>query len=352
MPRGGRLLASTCPSVLGPARLGWMQLANNIVVATGPGASAVDVRPLDPQLQGSLSLQSMDRDGRRFVSAASGLVAAPGAAAWVVSDEYGELVRFDQLNRAGALHAGVPFQKKKPDLEAITVVPSGVGGIGGSGAVLAIASGSAPQGRDTGVLQAIDSTGRALGAPRTVNFGLLYDALAGGLPAQLNLEGAAVRGAGASAELLLFHRGHGVGNVNKVFILDAAEAIGAARQGKPVPTSALRSEHRVELGTLGGHPLGFSDARALPDGRILFSASAEGSSGSGDGAIIGSAVGFLNAQLGVESLRPLTGPPRKVEGIELARSIDPTASPTAVTLVTDPDDPAAGTEVLRVDLAT
>src|SRR3712207_9001007 len=52
----------------------------------------------------------------------------------------------------------------------------------------------------------------------------------------------------------------------------------------------------------------FSDARALPDGRIAFVGSAEGNDAVGDGAILGSVVGMLDADLNVTTVRPLEGP--------------------------------------------
>jgi hypothetical protein len=58
----------------------------------------------------------------------------------------------------------------------------------------------------------------------------------------------------------------------------------------------------------------------------------------------------LGADLTLQALRPLTGPARKVEGLELTRELDASAPATSFTLVTDPDDPATAAEVLTVDL--
>jgi hypothetical protein len=124
----------------------------------------------------------------------------------------------------------------------------------------------------------------------------------------------------------------------------------ALRAGQPLPVDAIRGQVTLDLGSLGGNRLGFSDARALPDGRIAFAASAEGEDAASDGRITGSVIGVLDADLRVTTLRPLTGPVRKVEGIEIARELDAKAPANQFVLVTDADDPARPAEVLRVDL--
>ena len=81
-----------------------MQLATPQVRGLAP---TVDTRPLAPTVQGRLTLTAPDPTGHAHVSAASSLVAA-GGKAWVVSDSYGSLVRFDQLATPGALLPGLP----------------------------------------------------------------------------------------------------------------------------------------------------------------------------------------------------------------------------------------------------
>jgi hypothetical protein len=180
----------------------------------------------------------------------------------------------------------------------------------------------------------------------------LYDELRTRLPLGVNIEGLALRDGADGAELLLFHRGGLEGDVNTIFRLDAARAIDALRDGGKLHGDLVLGQTEVDLGTLHGARLAFSDAKLLDDGRIVFSASAEGNDdANGNGAILGSAIGILDANLAVQSLRPLDGPARKVEGIELTRRLDPAASPTSLTLVTDPDDPTLAAERLTVDLA-
>lgn len=327
-----------------------MQLPASIVHVVVPpvrnAAASVDMRPLDPMLSGRLSLATADSTGRLHVSAASGLATA-GGAAWVVSDEYGELARFDELTSAGTLLPGLAKARKKPDLESLVRIPDEAG----RGSLLvAFGSGSAKN-RDRALVQSVNASGAAVGAPVAADLAPLFAALDGRLPLRPNFEGLALRQGAQGAELLLFHRGKTASDVNMVFRLHAARTIAALRAGAAVPADVVLGQAAVDLGMLDGDRLGFADARTLPDGRIAFVASAEGSDATGDGPIKGSVVGILDSSFAVQALRPLSGPARKVEGLELTRELDRTASPTSFTLVTDPDDPTSAAEVLTVDVA-
>lgn len=308
----------------------------------------VDTRPLSARVDGTLTLSAPDRDGRSHVSAASGIAQA-GGATWVVSDEYGELARFDDPARPGTLLPGLARSSKhKPDLEAMLRVPNA----GGGALLVALGSGSKPNGtRDRALAQPVDAAGQVLGAPIEASLGSLYDELDRRLPLGPNVEGVALRDGAAGAELLLFHRGKLAGDVNAVFRLDAARALDALRGGRSLGADLVLGAHHVDLGMLGGERLGFADAVALEDGSIAFVASAEGEDGSGDGPIKGSVIGLMDANFTVRALRPLDGPPRKVEGILPATHVDPAAPASRFTLVTDADDPTVPSEVLSVDLA-
>ncbi|MCW2925398.1 MAG: hypothetical protein JWM98_2802 [Thermoleophilia bacterium] len=323
-------------------------LAAPVVVPPRNAAATVDVRPLDPVSHGTLHLDQPDSTGRSFVSAASGLVASGSGSAWAVSDEYGELARFGSVEAPGHLHAGLEHHKNKPDLEAVLVAPASLVG-GRHAALVGFGSGSSAT-RERGVVTPIGAMGKPVGPARPFDLHELYAALDAKLPLQPNIEGATLRDSKDGAELLLFHRGKEQGDLNTVFVLDAAAALGAAAAGTPIPASALRAQHDVDLGSLGGERLGFADARTLPDGRIAFLASSEGEDATGDGAIHGSVVGMLDANFAVTALRPLTGPARKAEGIERTRALDGTSPNSNFTLVTDPDDPDKPTELLTVDL--
>lgn len=304
---------------------------------------AVDRRPLAVHALGTLQVAG----GGRILDAASGL-AAVGGTAWIVSDGDHDLLRFDDLARAGARVNGLPERADKYDLEALTTLPNA--GAGRGAALLAVGSGS-KAGRDLGVLQDVDAAGAPAGPAMAVQLGPLYAALDDRLPDQLNVEGAAVRHGRSGWELLLFHRGLEPGSKSVVFVLDADAVARAARAGRAVAATAVRSQRVLELGALDGHQLAVSDADVLPDGRIVITATAETTDEAHrDGRIIGSAVGVLSSDLRLESLRPLTGPPRKVEGIEPARSFDPSAPADRYVLVTDADDKTRPSELLHVEL--
>ena len=325
-----QITARTTPTVTPPVR------------PVGPN---VDTRPLDPTVSGRLALSTPDSTGRTHVSAASSVVAA-GGKAWVVSDEYGELVRFDRLSSPGTLLPGLPDAKKRPDLESLLLVP----GAAGAATLVSFGSGS-KGGRDRALVQEIDAAGSPVGRPVESKLTSLYEALDARLPLQPNIEGLALRQGASGAELLVFHRGKMDTDVNTIFRLDATRTLAALRSGAAVPADGVLGQTSVDLGSLGGERLGFADARVLADGRIAFVASAEGTDAAGDGPIKGSVVGVLDANFAVQVLRPLSGPARKVEGLELTRALDPSASATSFTHVTDPDDPAKAGEVLTVDLA-
>lgn len=112
---------------------------------------------------------------------------------------------------------------------------------------------------------------------------------------ELNLEGAVIVG----RTLRLFQRGNGA-PVDGVQALDATidlelDAFVAWIDGEgPVP--ALGVSHRYDLGQVGGVRMTFTDAAALPDGRVVFLASAEASPDTvQDGAVIGCRVGLIDA---------------------------------------------------------
>ncbi len=321
-----------------------MQLPSTTTHPIRGVAPTVDTRPLTPVVGGRLALDAPDATGRMHVSAASGLAAA-GGSAWVVSDEYGDLGWFEQLLRPGLLLPGLDRGAERPDLESLVKVP----GADGASTLVAFASGSKPD-RSRVLVQDLDADGTVRGPAVEGSVAPLYREFDRLLPKQPNIEGLALRQGAAGAELLAFHRGKAKGDVNTIFRLDADRVMAALRAGKPVGADVLLGHAALELGTLGGERLGFADARTLPDGRIAFVASAEGGGDIGDGTIKGSVLGILGPDLAMQALRPMTGTARKVEGLELTRELDPNASATSFTLVTDPDDPSTAAEVLTVDV--
>lgn len=284
--------------------------------------------------------------GGRFVSAASGL-ARTGSHIYVAADDERELAVFPAAGDGpgrlvrflpGELPAD-PEQRKreKPDIEALAILPSGPDAPGG--ALLALESGSKEY-RRGGVLWRLDEAGGLEGEPRRLDVTRLYEALADEIP-DLNIEGATVSG----ERLLLFQRGNGRAAVNAVIALDLAAATSSIGHGVVAP-EAVAGIRRHELGELAGVRLCFSDATALDDGRVLFTAVAEGGDDTyHDGACAGAAVGVLQPDGEIGWVRPLD-PPAKVEGIEA----HPREDHVEVLMVADPDDSSSPAPLLATRL--
>ena len=284
--------------------------------------------------------------GGRWVSAASGL-ARTGRHIYVAADDERELAVFPAAGDGpgrlvrflpGELPAD-PEQRKrdKPDIEALAILPPGPEA--STAALLALESGS-KENRRGGVVWRLDGAGALEGEPRRLDLGRLYGALAGEIP-DLNIEGATVSG----DRLLLFQRGNGRAAVNAVVTLDLAAAMSSIGDGLIDP-EAVDGIRRHQLGEAGGVRLCFSDATALGDGRVLFTAVAEGGDDTyHDGACAGAAVGMLDARGEVAWMLPLD-PSAKVEGIEAHRAGDT----IEILMVADPDDPGQAAPLLQAGL--
>jgi hypothetical protein len=255
------------------------------------------------------------------ISAASGLVVQDGRA-WVVADDELALHAYDLGGRpveriplfAGDLpiEAG-PRKRRKPDIESLFALEPRW--------LCALGSGSGPS-RRRGATLSLDGP-RAV---RPIDLDPLYRALAREVRA-LNVEGAAPSG----NRLRLFHRGEGV-----IFDLDLDGFAAAVGGDRPPDGTLLCAVHHVELGSLGGVPLGFTDASPLGDGRIVFAAAAEDTDDPvRDGPVTGCAVGLLDPEGRVLAIETLEAP-AKVEGVHAT----PTASRDTVELllVCDADD--------------
>lgn len=274
-----------------------------------------------------------------FISAASGLVKVNELLYVVADDEHhlgvfsaghvgtgdmgpGELVRLFE----GTLPDKTKKRKVlKPDLETLLLLPTFAGYP--HGALLAMGSGSKPN-RDTGVLLGFDASGHVNSAPRLIDLSLLYDALRAEVDA-LNIEGAVIAG----GQCMLLQRGN-KGAVNALIaceldsFLDDLAAHHAPRWRAPPVVRA------VNLGDIDGVPLCFTDAAALPDGNLLFTAAAENTDDSvDDGACGGSAIGIIEADGDVKTIERLDQP-YKVEGVAATMRADG----IHLLMVTDADD--------------
>ncbi|WP_239576973.1 DUF6929 family protein [Archangium primigenium] len=288
------------------------------------------VRPLD--------LAAPERPGGpRYISAASGLVRV-GDWLHVVADDSLSLSSFPVAGAGpGHLTRLLPgelprepeaLKARKPDLEALCRVD----GLPGAphGALLALPSGSTPE-RLRGAWVPLAEDGTIGGAPHLVDLAPLYARLtreAG----PLNVEGAAW----VAGHLRLLNRGNRVGGADAVMDVDGARVLQALAADTPPEPESVRSVRRWKLGRLHGVPLTFSDAAPLPDGRLVFTASAEDTrSAYTDGAVVGSAVGLLSED-GTPLWLRAVDTRVKLEGVEVRE----TAGRLSLWLVSDADDPA------------
>ena len=220
----------------------------------------------------------------------------------------------------------VERKRRKPDHEALCVLPAHAGAP--DGALLLLASGSAGR-RTQGVLWALDGRGALRGEPRELELAPLYGEL-GRHFAQLNVEGATVCG----DELLLAQRGNSAEGINAIVVLDLAAALGCLAGSGTLAADVLRSIERHDLPEVDGVAASFTDLATLPDGRVAFTACAEATDDPvRDGAFVGAVVGVLGEEAA------LLDPAHKVEGLW------PLAGGELL-LVADPDDRAVPAPVL------
>jgi hypothetical protein len=293
--------------------------------------------------------------GHAHFSAASGLVRVKRRLFVVADDEFHIAVLDDiEPDGAGTLAQGVepvrlermfegtlpadPVRRKKakPDVESLAALPPLPGCP--FGALLALGSGSRPT-RETGLLMALDAAGNLNGRMAQVSFSALYTVLKKRF-VTLNIEGAFV----LSGELRLLQRGlKGNPRSNACISYDwntMAPWLAGTQTALPAP----KAVQLMDLGEVDGVPLSLTDGAALDGGRWVFCAVAEDTRHAAqDGPCVASAVGVVGANGRVLALHRLQGHP-KVEGI--AARLD--GNTAVLTLVTDADDPAVASVVLKV----
>lgn len=262
-------------------------------------------------------MASSGPERHRHLSAASGLVLA-GDFLYVVADDEAHLGVFPATgDAAGVLIAMLPGalpatkherKARKPDLEVLTRLPPFPGSP--SGALLALPSGSRPN-RRTGALLGLDALGAVIGTPRSIDLSAVFALLEPQFPA-LNIEGAVV----VADRLRLLQRGskrHAQNAFIDLFLPGVLHALGSSDS---VGDETLVGTQFLDLGTLDGIPLGFTDGAALPDGAVVFTAVAEDTESSyADGPCAGAAVGIAERDGSVRFLERLD-PLFKVEGVD------------------------------------
>jgi len=272
----------------------------------------------------------------RHLSAASGLVCC-GAFIYVVADDELHLGVFNAADRApgrlirlfdGALPADKAARKKqKPDLEAIAQLPPF--GDYDRGALLALGSGS-KRNRGRGALLGLDALGAIDGAPTIIDLVPLFDDLDRRFPA-LNIEGAVAVG----NELRLLQRAIRRHPQNAIIRYPLPAILDALATGAAIEAMAPTSIDLIDLGTIDGVPLSFTDAASLPGGGMVFTAVAEDTEDTyNDGVCLGAAIGVIAGDGTMQMLDRLDGCP-KVEGVAARVESDG----LRLLLVSDADDP-------------
>ena len=295
-----------------------------------------------------LTLEAPPQAGRAaHLAAASGLVVSEEAL-YVVADDELVLGVFPAASQTPGhtlrlLDGDLPLaprerKRRKADFGALLRLPAF--GHYPHGALFALGSGSGrDKPRSDGVLLALDARGALApdARPRRVALDNLHARLRDEF-ADLNLEGAVVSG----GELVLLQRGNKGQAVNATVHYSLTSILQALARDDALPALTPRALRRHALGAIGDVPLGFTDAAALPDGSLLFSAVAENTDDSvADGACLGAAIGVIDFPAGRFAIERLAAP-WKVEGVHAWRE----AGATRFLAVTDADDPARPAQLL------
>lgn len=232
-------------------------------------------------------------------------------------------------------------QKRKPDLEALTLLPPFTRNP--HGALLALGSGTGET-RESGFVWSLGPEGELYGFPRIVDLGPLYDFQQEHV-ADMNIEGVAITG----ERVVLMNRGNSKEGENVAIYLSLQEMMEALLTDFKLDASDLLEVSSYDLGEKDGIPLAFSDVDALPDGRLVFTATAEGLPGTDrEDDQAGSAIGVIDPHGEVAYLEMIDDPACALEGVD-ARISDEDGS-IDVLLCQDADDPDVASPLYRATI--
>ena len=311
-------------------------------------AKAEDLPPLELSRIRVLDLGAPSSPGGTpHVAAASGVVRRAEYVYVIADDELGLAVFDASSDEPGrietALSGELPSHGRdrseaKPDLEALTTLPPFEGHP--HGALLGLGSGSTEE-RDRGFAWALAADGSLDGDPIELDLAPLYKLLRDRLDA-LNVEGAAVMG----DELWLLQRGNSEHGENAVVALSCEEILKSLENDRTLAAEEFERLLAFDLGELHGEALTFSDASALGRDVLVFTASAEDSSGTKEnGAILGSVVGTIDLDGNVQRLRTIDRK-HKVEGVHAVLDTEI----ITMTFVCDQDDPSEASPLLTATM--
>lgn len=278
------------------------------------------------------------------LSAASGLVKV-GSWLYVIADDelhFGQFSLNDdhsKLHRCfeGELPLGYEQRKaEKPDLEVLTLLPKFHTD---SPVLLALGSGS-KKNRCRGAIITLDNINNIPVQTSIIDPSYFYSFLQEEI-GELNIEGATVSG----SQFFLFQRGNKENKLNATISLSLSDfyQILLSPNKRYRPTIHIKT---YELGFIDQVPLGFTDATTLPNGNIVFTATAENTSDSYlDGQCMGSAIGIIDHKGNLILLEPVDKKV-KLEGIE-AEQID---NKIDLLVVTDADNAAQPAQLYKAEL--
>ena len=273
---------------------------------------------------------------RAFISAASGLLKIQENF-WVIADDELGVAKF----RTNSQDPGVLFQifrgqlpanpkerkKSKPDLESLSFLNEMI--LPPFGAILTTPSGSTPL-RTKGALLCFTADQEEFLSLTQLDFAPLFAELSKSLP-ELNIEGVLAH----DSTLKLFQRGNGKSGQNAIIHLSLPNLLREAQTEKQITRDVLLKITPVNLGSLCGVPLGFTDAALSSEGEIWYLAAAEKSESTyEDGQYSGAVIGKINKDETIEIQFELDCPV-KPEGFFFDDSYK---EETRFFIVTDADD--------------
>jgi hypothetical protein len=278
---------------------------------------------------------SPDAAGTTYLSAASGLIRA-GSFLYVVADDELHLGVFPATDNGPGhlvrlLDGELPTSRterkeQKPDFETLALLPASDNFP--EAAILALGSGSR-RNRRFGALLGLDAQGAVRGTSKTVDLAPIFAPI-DVLFSAPNIEGAVV----VRDEVRVFQRGNKRDSINAIVRFSLSSFLDTLKpnHGRTLEAKAIDT---IDLGRVDGIPLCFTDAAALPNGDMVFTAVAEDTDDTyKDGPCAAAAIGIVDDEGRLRRLLRLDAP-LKIEGVDARADGDV----IRLLLVTDADDP-------------
>ncbi len=304
-----------------------------------------------------LVIEPLGEDRPAYVISASGLVRIDNRVLIVADDEF-HLAVFDLRSNKpgswikllpGALTSNYKERKKqKPDLETITHIHPSAHAT--EGALLVVPSMSRPN-RVTGAMLRLEKNLVVGESPVPIDFSDIQKKLAETING-LNVEGIAIQ----EKVTKIFHRGSKKKGKSAVIELDTKAFLHDLHDTHKPMSASIASLREYNLGDIDGVDLEFTDAVPMPDGRIIFLATAEATDDEyKDGASVGSALGIMAANGDIEKIIRITGR-EKFEGVcanyvSIESSNGITAHTLEMLLVSDTDNEKIPSNLYRASVS-